>query len=345
MVRKPFEAPPPESLEGDPFRKAGVAAEREMAFHLHRAFGDMAGVFLLHGLRFEDATHREFDGSPRVAQIDHLLLHRNGAFIIESKSVSTALEVGPDGHGGDLWCRVRNGTEFGMASPIKQAALQGEALRAVLQEARASLLGRQPIGMRTISKFFAGTDQRGFSKMPIQIVVAISTHGHLRQLKGWQPPSEPFPTYVLKADQVADQIRGELDRHRGKREGPTPDYGLWWMHEAEVEAVADFLLARHVPAPPPHRATNQPPTAQPNGHHATARCPACSGTALDPRAGRYGPYWHCTACGKNTAMPQRCGACGHDGKANRTVTIRVVGPDFIRHCTRCGIDERIATTR
>ena len=53
-----------------------------------------------------------------VCQIDHLIVHRWGTFIVESKSAMEEVHVGPDGTGGDEWTRVYRGGKAGMASPI-----------------------------------------------------------------------------------------------------------------------------------------------------------------------------------------------------------------------------------
>ena len=108
----------------DPRQRAGAAAERQMAHYLHRTFNDDPNVCVLHGLRIEDPDQSEQNGAPGVCQIEHLLLHRWGVFIVESKSVSQEVRVRPDGTGGDEWSRVWQGRESGMPSPILQAKRQ-----------------------------------------------------------------------------------------------------------------------------------------------------------------------------------------------------------------------------
>ncbi len=77
-----------------------------MAHYLHRRFKGDPEAHVLHGLRIEDPDQPEQDGSPGVCQIDHLIVHRWGIFIVESKSVTEAVRVRPDGSGGDEWSRV-----------------------------------------------------------------------------------------------------------------------------------------------------------------------------------------------------------------------------------------------
>ncbi len=69
----------------DRFDAAGMKAERQLAHYLKRAFGDAKDIFVFNDLR---VVHEG-----EVAQIDHLLLHRSGLIIIESKSFTTQISV------------------------------------------------------------------------------------------------------------------------------------------------------------------------------------------------------------------------------------------------------------
>ena len=88
---------------GDPRRRAGYEAEKQMAHYLGRAFGADRRVAVLHGLRLEDEARPDVDGGPSVAQIDHLVLHRYGAFIVESKSCTGSVRISASASGQDEW--------------------------------------------------------------------------------------------------------------------------------------------------------------------------------------------------------------------------------------------------
>ncbi|MCR9115470.1 MAG: NERD domain-containing protein, partial [bacterium] len=64
---------------------AGFNAEKQMAFYLRRAFGESSDVFVFNDLRIVR--------NDEVAQIDHLVLHRYGFAIVESKSITGTVEV------------------------------------------------------------------------------------------------------------------------------------------------------------------------------------------------------------------------------------------------------------
>lgn len=386
---------------------AGREAEAQMAFYLHRAFSSHADLFVVNGLRLVDPEQPEHDGSPGVCQIDHLIVHRFGVFIIESKSVSEEVRIRGDGAGGDEWTRVYKGRQTGFPSPIQQARRQGEFLRAFLQCHRESLLGRVPMGLRTIAKIVNSTDQRGFRGLAVQVLVAISDRGRITRLDGWMPPEKPFRVHVCKADLVPVRVEEEFKRHvagSSLTQPPRDLYGVWRMKPEEARAVAGFLSSRHEPlgsaplapapretgeragtshasnaprAPESRRAssesqrwagagpspdrpatapsarpsragpagttrTGQPPSRSPESA-ARPRCGACGDTRLGGRWGRYGYYWKCEACGKNTPMPTICSLCGAEGRGGKVVRIRKEGPVFLRRCDPCGIEERIWT--
>jgi hypothetical protein len=348
----------PHADSSDPRLRAGTEAERQMAFYLHRDFASEAGLLVLNDLRLVDPDQPEHDGRPRVCQIDHLALHRWGAFIIESKSVTDEVSVRDDGAGGDEWTRRYGGREHGFPSPIQQARRQGLFLRVFLQRHREELLGKMPAGLRTLSKLMAGTDQRGFGNMPIQIIVAISDCGKIRRVNRWKEPTEPFRTFVSKADLVPAKIREEIGKHKaagGLLSESKGDYGVWSMKAEEVLAVAEFLAARHEAkarvAPAVRTASTTAPatssTTEQSGPAPIAStgpvCKGCGGAGLSAQWGKYGYYWKCLNCGTNTSMPTICSACGAEGHRGKVVRIRKDGPKYFRACEQCGIEERIWT--
>ena len=306
-----------------------------MAHYLHREFNCDPEVYVLRGLRLEDREQPEQDGSPGVCQIDHLVVHRWGMFIVESKSVTEEVQIRPDGTGGDEWSRVYRGGEKGMPSPIQQASRQSKVLRGMLQRHGEKLLGRMPVGWRTAAKAITGSDQRTFRHTPIQLIVAISDTGNIRRIDGWTEPRERFRLFVCKADQVPNKIREELRRHRQGSHmlRPMDDYGLWSMETHEVEEVALFFSERHVDRGK-GRHTRSVAGTQTNG----AACRHCGATDL--HAGfHYPDYWRCGVCGEATNMPTVCSSCGAEGRRGEGVRIRREGKEYFRDCESCRASE------
>ncbi len=315
-----------------------------MSHYLHRAFATSPDVYVLNGLRLEDPEQPEHTGAPGVCQIDHLLVHRFGMFIIESKSISERVKVRDDGAGGDEWTRTYNGREKGFASPIQQARRQGALMRALLERHRKELLGHRKRDLRTVTRMLSG-NILGFRCFPIQIVVAISNNGIIERINGWTEPNSPFRTAVCKADLVADRVRAELKRHHaGSRLlAPEPDYGLLHLTKEQTAAVAEFLAERHKPL---HAEAHPEPAPDPEPLAPTPAPPACrhcGSTSLVAHVGiaDRGAYWNCANCKENTRMPTICTACGAEGRREKTVRIHKRGPEFFRHCDACGIEERV----
>lgn len=213
---------------------AGQKAEQELAFYLRRAFKDSPDLLVFNGLRFVFGED--------VAQIDHLVLHRHGAILIESKSVTTKVEVNERGE----WVRWFDGVPQGMPSPILQARRQGEFLKRYLNAHAEDLLGK----ILGIQKQFGG--------MEIDVIVAISDNGIIVRPK--RSATGTSLEEVRKADQVVDLVRAIHARHQranGFRGLVLSSEGGYSWSSDEVQRLKSFLQGRHRPAP-----AQQPPPNQ-----------------------------------------------------------------------------------
>jgi len=214
---------------------AGEKAERQMAHYLKRAFGDEEWVWVFHDLRFQ------LDDKDAI-QIDHLVLHRYGMILIESKSVSTEVRINEH----EEWER-KYGKWQGMPSPIKQVERQAAGLRTLLRPQDRELLGTMLFGAL----------QKGFRNFPMAKLVAISDSGRItgrgRKL---------VEAHVRKADQICEAAK-EIIKQRKKEEGffntgPVPDE-VGSLTEEEMVKVSNFLLQHHAPRSNPGRKTETPP--------------------------------------------------------------------------------------
>src|SRR6476646_1051349 len=210
------------------FAKAGRTAEEQMAFYLRRSFGDDKKLYVLNGLRLEK------DGD--AAQMDHLLVHEHGMIIIESKSVTTRIQVNEHGE----WAREFNGTLQGMPSPIQQAKRQSDFLRNYLEEHVESLL-RKVLGF-----------QIHFTKMPIDVLVAISDSGIIERSTS-NPPEE-----VCKADCAPERIQNLLEKRRQANNlfNLTFKEVIYSFSEGSLARVLEFLLKHHQPLVQPDSEAN-----------------------------------------------------------------------------------------
>lgn len=221
--------------------QAGARAERDMAFYLRRAFGDgRPDVLVFNDVRFERAGE--------VAQIDHLVVHRHGMFIIESKSVSGEIHIDRAGQFVRVWSRTKR---EGMHSPVRQAELQRDLLRKLLNDHRSTLRDRILLGML----------QGSFTNCPIEIRVAISNQGIIR--------GNQYAPEVRKADLITEDISDRLRAHaKGASWLNTSDTsdGAYALNDGELARIRDFLLAQHRPR-------NSSPTSSLDDSPTTARFP------------------------------------------------------------------------
>lgn len=315
MIVKEHQAPP----TSDKFQRAGDDAEKQMAFYLRRAYGSDPNVHVFHNLRFEQGED--------AAQIDHLILHRSGAVIVESKSVTSAVRINER----EEWARQWNGRWTGMPSPVLQARRQADFLRSLLEAHREELLG----------KFLFGFKQKSFRAFVIDVVVAISDQGVV-QHEGKLPD-------VRKADQVPDRVRELIADHiqlaqLWSKDSRSNTWGVTITPE-ELVRVRAFLRARDTPrtqqanpaAPAPEilpvgavSADAQPrSTVESASERSAVTCRHCQGTAVEVAYGKYGYYVKCLQCEGNTRIQLTCPTC--QGKAK----IRKAGAEFFAECADC----------
>ena len=276
----------------DKFSKAGAKAEQQMAFYLQRAFMDDKYVWVLNDLRLEDDTGD-------AAQIDHLVIHRYGFIIIESKSVCTKVKINEH----QEWLRLWSGHYEGMPSPVQQAKRQIEFLRRALNANREEL----------VKKMF-GLVQKGFIGCPMEIVVAISDKGMID--RGTHIPE------VVKADQVPDKVREICQRHK-KAAGPLgintsldATDGLYSLNRDEISAISAFLIDHHQPLAEPITYPESTPAAAcvretapaPPQTDGLGLCTSC-GNQCEILWGRYSYYWKCPQCEINMPIKEYCPTC------------------------------------
>ena len=318
-----------QETRGDRFQRAGDQAERQMAHYLQRAFGGSGEIHVFNNLRFERSQGD-------AAQIDHLVMHRGGMVIVESKSVSTAVRINER----EEWSRRWEGQWHGMPSPVLQAERQADLLRCVLQDHCTELRRRSLFGLR----------QEDFGQWPIDTLVAISDQG-LLEAKGQRPS-------VCKADQVPGRVQTLLGQETARGRG-TP------LNAEEFERLSRFLLMKHrdrpprtnlgpapsspapsspaasSPAAPRPEARRQPP-APPAPQSQSAAAPACSKCRSTHWEIQYSQkyrnsYFRCRDCQASSPLRRICPACGKPAR------IRKQGAQFYAECGACGHSEQFFT--
>jgi Nuclease-related domain len=334
-----------ERPETDALRRAGQTAELQMAHYLRRTFADSPTRLVFNDLRLEHAGE--------VAQIDHLVLHRFGLIVIESKSVGGTVSVNEHGE----WSRWYGRQGRGMPSPVLQARRQLALLTGALEQ-QPGLLGRTLLGR-----------QKTVAQASQDVLVAISDGGRItRKL--------PIPE-LFKADQVPAEVarliesrgrlfgfsldEGELTRvgaylkslHQGPPARPSaaaavpvagqgrhgqataggsaqsagPDPAAIPAHNyraAAASAGAGAVTAVPPPAPPPALASGQPEVrrAQESRHRPSGSerpaCRQCRSVQVSVAYGKYGYYLKCATCGGNTPAKPVCASCGQAARLSKS---------------------------
>ena len=267
-----------------------------MAFYLRVDFEDDKDVHILNGVRIELE-----DGA---VQIDHLVIHPWGMIIVESKSVTGKIQIKDDGQ----WIRWFNDKSSGMESPLTQATIQGKRLRKHLNRTA------KPEGV--------------FDQVPIDVFVAISDQGIIL------PPKSGPVEGVYKADQIVEKIQTKLTTLKTQSK-PI-------LVSKHIEMIGNYLLSGHRPLNSAEPVNENPPTPAPlsqkaaepepiysNTSTSSPACKHCSSPKLEALGGKYGYYFRCLDCGKNTAIQSKCAVCGHTEKIHKQ------GNVFTAECESC----------
>ncbi len=313
MIHKEITKPAPRKTNKK--LTSGYEAECQMAFYLKRSFGESKDVFVLNDLRLER--------NGEIAQIDHLVLHKHGMVIVESKSVCGEVRVNQ--HLEFVYVYPRK--KVGMPSPIQQAKRQGELLRALLIDYKEGLRGKKIFGMV----------QGGFQHCPIQVLVGISDQSIIAR------PKRAIPE-LHKADQIPDQINQIIARHvQGSKLTTAFDdgWGLYTLRKEELERVSAFLVGRHTAAEADQveqeirtvsvEAVREEQVVT-NKVMPVYLCTHCQSTSLEIRYGR-SYYFKCLDCDGNTGIKNVCSGCG---KTKRT---KKSGREFVTSCDDCDHSE------
>jgi hypothetical protein len=299
--------------------RAGIKGEKESAYHIDFDFRDSEITAVIHDLRLQ--------WGGRVAQIDHLIIHRTHKFyVLETKSFSHGLKITDEGE--FLRWNDWKKTYEGMPSPIEQNRRHAEVLRDVLE-------------------------RLGYAKPEIESFVLISPTARIDRSK-----AHPCPE-VVKADQFTTAFKkryldsinsvggilGGLSKAIFGDSAEVIAKKLVALHkpiavdyQAKFGMVGEPLDARSqpvnvavVPASPPQIVTDgNVATDSKVPGVATPCCKSCGSSQLSIEYGKYGYYFKCKLCAANTALKIGCEIPGHKEK------IRKDKVTFYRECEQCG---------
>lgn len=274
---------------------AGDKQERDVAFYLRRAFKERDDLYVFNDYAFS------YNGEN--AQIDHLIVHKYGFMILESKSIYGEVKVNKAGE----WSRSYKGQWSGIASPIKQGELQQILLKQMLMDNTEKFLGKK-LGMQQ------GVRYRKWDSL---CVVSNSCILHRDNI-----PAD-INDRIIKSEAVAEAVEKVSGKGLLKAFLDTAPA----FSKEELEHIVGYLLKQGAPAiaeelseePSVVEETKPTAPAEPIDptpvveskapHHLT--CKKCGETTrLTGCYGKYGYYVKCDECGTNTSMRIPCIRCG-----------------------------------
>jgi hypothetical protein len=308
--------------------RAGIKVEQDAAYLIDFDFKDSTKTLVLHDLRFEIGG--------RVAQIDHLLIHRTlNVFVLETKAFHAGLKITDEGE--FLRWNDWKKTYEGMASPLAQNERHITVLKSVFEQ--IDMPSR--LGLRLSPTFHS--------------IILIEPKARIDRPKNFDTQSVIKADVLMKrmdevlehqnvlamaskfvsTETIADIAQQLVNQHRpitfnyAARFGitpATPSKALSPIPEAIPKSVAPQVSApnpepKHLPAP------GTLPSAQ--SPQVEKTCRTCQSDQLSIQYGKFGYYFKCSACQGNTSIKLNC---GHDGHKER---IRKDGLTFYRECADC----------
>lgn len=290
--------------------RAGLKAEQEAAYLIDFHLKDSKNTLVIHDLRLEVGG--------RVAQIDHLLLHRTlTVFVLETKSFHAGLKITEDGE--FLRWNGYKKTYEGMASPLAQ----NERHIVVLEDAFKKIDMPTRLGMRL--------------SPTLESYILVSPNARVDR------PKKHDTSRVLKADMLMDAIDKRFEKEglletiasmaKFVSSDTIMDIGRQLVRQHQpikFDCAARFGLSEvspavsvvEQPAPKAYVAASGQPDSNP-------KCRSCASGNLSAQYGKYGYYFKCTDCDSNTPIKIGCGKDGHKER------IRKDGPRFFRECEQC----------
>jgi len=268
-------------------RMAGEKQESQVSYFLDRYFGSDDNYKILSNLVIEVNGFN--------SQIDHLIIYKAGFIVVESKSIQGAVRVNSLGE----WERSYKDEWFGIPSPVQQAAVQIDNLKALLRENSSQLLGKL-LGL-----------QKGFGLRQYKTVIAISSSARLDR--------DNIPTdisqYIVKTEFLVDKIK---DLTQAANSGLKSFAKTEPRFTAdEMDRIYEFLKSYQQSGEPALKPETKPAVKPaevleaPGQRLVTVSCKKCGETeALSAQYGRFGYYVQCAKCSTNTALKHACPACG-----------------------------------
>jgi len=275
-------------------RMAGEKQETQVAYFLDRYFGSDDSYRILNNLAIEVNGFN--------SQIDHLIIYKAGFIVVESKSIQGSVRVNSLGE----WERSYKDEWFGIPSPVQQAAVQIDNLKALLKENSSQLLGKL-LGI-----------QKGFALRQYKTVIAISSSARLDRDN---IPAD-ISQHIVKTEFLVDKVKDLTQAAQNGLKSFAKSEPRFTTEE--MDRIYAFLKAYQQssePALKPETKSTVQSAGEPElpaKRLVSMSCKQCGETeALSAQYGRFGYYVQCARCSTNTALKHACPACGSGATKTR----------------------------
>ena len=341
--------------------RAGIKGEQEAAYLIDFQLKDSQKTAVIHDLRIQL-------GDGRVAQIDHLLIHRTLRFyILETKHFAHGVKITDEGE--FLRWNDWKKTYEGMPSPIEQNERHAAVLRTVLKKLGMgeptieSMILIAPEARIDRSKRFNSDRVVKADQFLTAMQKNLDNASILGLLGGFAKAtfSESIADIAKKLVRLHRPIAIDYAAKFGMTDASpisdaTPTSATQFGHSAQWPAPAAAAPAPAVdsaagmttqfghsasPAPTP-RSTSAPtptptptsaptpaPTSRPTSSAPVHHCRKCEGTDISIQYGKFGYYFKCGSCDGNTPIKLHCSKEGHKPR------LRKDGPRFYQECAGC----------
>lgn len=302
--------------------RAGIKGETESAYLIDFDFKASQNTAVIHDLRLEIGG--------RVAQIDHLLVHRTmNIYVLETKHFNSGMKITDDGE--FLRWNDYKKTFEGMASPLEQNNRHIE----VLKDAFATIDMPTRMGVRispSFESFVLVSSSARIDRSKQFDSSRIIKADVLRKSMDKLFDNESILTTIgsmarfVAADTVKDIAEKLCRLHRPIEVNYLGKFGLNEVAVVMTTAITPAATPAPRPADTGTAEVSVSPESRPDTAHA---CRVCGSGDLIAQAGKFGYYFKCRPCGGNTPIKIDCGIAGHREK------IRKDGSRFYRECVEC----------
>lgn len=294
---------------------AGINGEKEAAYLIDFDLSESKNSVVIHDIRLE------YKG--RVAQIDHIIIHRTlNIYVLETKNFNAGIKV-TDGGEFLRWNSYKR-TYEGMHSPFAQNERHISVLRDVFEH---------------------------LIVMPSRLGITITPNFHSKVLIGpnarIERPNKFDTSNLVKADLLIKSLEADLEKQG------VIDVLSRVVFAETIENIARQLLRLHRPilfnyaakfglndnaADVENQSQNWPniqtkqfkaESSIAEFNNSSLKCKKCESTNIQVNYGKFGYYFKCGDCNGNSPIKIHCGVDGHNER------IRKEGLKFYRECSEC----------